>query len=68
MKIVQTKRYLKDLKRLGAKAEDIDKLELDIATPPQNLEMLFPALKLSAKLDFPSATRENVAAEEQIIF
>ena len=67
MKIVQTKRYLKDLKRQG--------LRLRISTSwnwklqaPQNLEMLFLALKASAKLDFPSATRENVAAKEQFIF
>jgi hypothetical protein len=40
MKIVQTKRYLKDLKRLGAKAEDIDKLELDIATPPESGDVI----------------------------
>lgn len=34
MKIVRTKRYLKDLKRLGASARDIRALEQAIATDP----------------------------------
>ena len=51
MKIVQTKRYLKDLKRLGAKAEDIDKLELEIATSPGSGDVI-PGLEGIRKIRF----------------
>jgi len=51
MKIVQTKRYLKDLKRLGAKAEDIDKLELEIATSLETGDVI-PGLEGIHKIRF----------------
>jgi hypothetical protein len=34
MKIVQTRRYLKDMKRIGASASEITTLEATIATNP----------------------------------
>ena len=51
MKIVQTKRYLKDLKRLGATADDIDKLELDIANSPEAGDVI-PGLEGVRKIRF----------------
>lgn len=51
MKIVQTKRYLKDMKRLGATADDIDKLELDIANSPEAGDVI-PGLEGVRKIRF----------------
>ena len=51
MKIVQTKRYLKDLKRLGATANDIDKLELNIANSPEAGDVI-PGLEGIRKIRF----------------
>jgi hypothetical protein len=51
MKIVQTQRYLKDMKRLGASADDVDKLELEIANSPEAGDVI-PGLEGVRKIRF----------------
>lgn len=51
MNIIQTKRYLKDLKRLGATPEDIDRLELEVMNFPSSGDVI-PGLEGVRKIRF----------------
>ena len=67
MKIVQTKRYLKDLKRLGATADDIDKLELDIARSPEAGDVI-PGLEGVRKIRFSIGNKGKRGGRRAIYF
>ena len=67
MKIVQTKRYLKDLKCLGATAGDIDKLELDIARSLEAGDVI-PGLEGVHKIRFSIGNKGKRSARRAIYF
>jgi hypothetical protein len=51
VQIVRTSRYLKDMKRLGASASDIARLEAEIAANPQSGDVI-PGLAGLRKIRF----------------
>jgi hypothetical protein len=67
MKIVQTRRYLKDMKRIGASASDIASLEETIATNPTVGDVI-PGWRAYANFGSGSPGAANAAAEERSIF
>jgi hypothetical protein len=67
MKIVQTRRYLKDMKRIGASASDIASLEETIATHPTVGDVI-PGLAGLRKLRFGLAGRGKRGGARAIYF
>lgn len=67
MQIVRTARYLKDLKRMGAKAADVSRLEAEIVANPQAGDVI-PGLGGLRKLRFALGGRGKRGGGRAIYF